>query len=293
MFQLQLDACNLEFKTWYTDTMKKLTETIEEIILQHGTRGMDRLRNHLKAGYCARAARFILANRGTVLIGTGFPVAGSFESDGPIGAIALYKVLVDLGYQPIFVCAPPLSKIMSRGFDTYEIPILSRDQSRKVVRKALKKLNPSIVVAVERPGITDNGRYYNMHGQDISAFTAKFDLFFDYAKCPRIAFGDGGNEIGMGNVREALTDMSVIPSVTSCDELVISTVSNWGVYGVIALMSHQLKQDLFDLFQPDAIAGYLLANGSVDGVTSRQELSEDGFPISVGVDIISQLRSLI
>ena len=270
--------------------MNALTEKIEEIILQHSARGMDRLRKHLKAGYCERAARLILDNRGTVLIGTGFPVAGSFESDGPIGAIALYQVLAHLSYQPIFVCAPPLSKIMSKGFDTYEIPILSQDQSKGVVRKALKKLNPSLVLSVERPGITDNGRYYNMHGDDISAFTAKFDLFFSYAKCPCIAFGDGGNEIGMGNVRDALADMKVIPSVTTCDELVISTVSNWGVYGVIALMSHQLKQDLFELFQPDAIAGYLLANGSVDGVTNRRELSEDGFPINVGIAIIAQLR---
>jgi hypothetical protein len=273
--------------------MTTLSDTIEGIILQQSSRGMDRLRKHLKAGYCERAARLIADNRGTVLIGTGFPVAGSFESDGPIGAIALYQVLTHLNYQPKFVCAPPLSKIMSKGFDTCEIPILSRDKSKKIVRKALKNLDPSLVVSVERPGVTENGRYYNMHGEDISAFTAKFDLFFKYAKCPYIAFGDGGNEIGMGNVREALAAMNIVPSVTPCDELVISTVSNWGVYGVIALMSHQLKKDLLNLIQPEAIAGYLLANGSVDGVTSRRELSEDGFPINVGVAIIRQLRDRI
>jgi hypothetical protein len=78
--------------------------------------------------------------------------------------------------------------------------------------------------------------------------------------------------------------------VTTCDELVISTVSNWGVYGVIALMGHELKKDLLDLIQTEAIAGDLLANGSVDGVTTRPELSEDGFPINVGVSIIQQLR---
>lgn len=270
--------------------MKSLTEIVEEIILQHGSRGMDGLRKHLKPGYCERAARLILANRGTVLIGTGFPVAGTFESDGPIGAIALYQVLTHLHYQPKFVCAPPLSKILSKNFNTCEIPISSWDKSKKMARNTLNNLDPSLVVSVERPGVTEDGHYYNMHGKDISAYTARYDLFFNYATCPTIAFGDGGNEIGMGNVHKILAGMNIIPSVTSCDELVISTVSNWGVYGVIALMSHRLKKDLLSLIQPEAIAGDLLVNGSVDGVTNRRELSEDGFPISVGVNIIQQLR---
>ncbi len=273
--------------------MDILSNSIEEIILRHNSRGMTRLRERLKSGYCQRAARLILDNRGVVLIGTGFPVAGSFESDGPIGAIALYQVLMHLDYQPIFVCAPPISKVLFKGFETYELPIVSWNESQKVAQKALKKLNPSLVVSVERPGVTQNGRYYNMHGKDITRFTAKFDLFFKYGNCPTIAFGDGGNEIGMGNVRDTLTAMDIFPSVTTCDELVISTVSNWGVYGVIALMSHHLKEDLFALIDPESIASYLVENGCVDGVTSRQELSEDGFPIAVGVSIINRLRNLI
>ena len=273
--------------------MNTLTEKIEEIILQHSTRGMDQVREHLKTGYCERAARLIMENRGTVLLGTGFPVAGSFESDGPIGAIALYQILSHLNYQPKFVCAPPLSKILSKRFDTCEIPILSWEKSKKMVRQILKKLNPSLIVSVERPGVTQDGRYYNMHAEDISDFTAKYDLFFNYATCATIAFGDGGNEIGMGNVQTILEDMGIIPSVTTCDELVISTVSNWGVYGVIALMGHELKKDLLNLIQTEAIAGDLLANGSVDGVTTRPELSEDGFPIDVGVEIVQQLREQV
>jgi hypothetical protein len=270
-----------------------LSNTVEEIVLGHDSRGMTLIRKHLKSGYCQRAARLILDNPGVILIGTGFPVAGSFESDGPIGAIALYQVLLRLNYQPVIVCAPPISKIMSRSFETYELPIVGWRESKKAVQRALEKLKPSLVVSVERPGVTENRRYYNMHGQDITKFTAKFDLFFKNGNCPTIAFGDGGNEIGMGNVRDALSTMKIVPSVTTCDELVISTVSNWGVYGVIALMSHHLKKDLFALINPEAIANYLVENGCVDGVTSRQELSEDGFPIAVGISMINQLRKII
>jgi len=270
-----------------------LSNTVEEIVLRHDSRGMTRIRKHLKSGYCQRATRLLLDNPGVILIGTGFPVAGSFESDGPIGAIALYQVLVHLNYQPTMVCAPPISKILSRSFETYELPIVGWNESKKAVQRAVEELKPSLVISVERAGVTQNGRYYNMHGKDITRFTAKFDLFFKYGNCPTIAFGDGGNEIGMGNVRDALSAMHIIPSTTTCDELVISTVSNWGVYGVIALMSHHLQKDLFALINPEAIANYLVENGCVDGVTNRQELSEDGFPIAVGISIINRLRNLI
>ena len=272
-----------------------LSEKIEEVILQHDTRGMKQLQNSLTPGYCARAAQLILDNKGVVIIGTGFPVSGSFESDGPIGAISLYHVLVDLGYEPVFACAPPISKILTQGYFTYELPLLGWNQSRPAIMKALGDLNPNLIISIERPGITADGRYYNMRREDITEFTAKFDLFFQESQCPCIAFGDGGNEIGMGNVIKALGTLKIdiIPSVTTCDELVIASVSNWGVYGVIAALCKLLKRNLFELMDPEHIANYLVANGCVDGVTNRKEASEDGFPIDISKTIIQQLRNLV
>ncbi len=273
--------------------MNSLSSQIEALLVQHGQRGMTRLRRHLRPGYCQRAAELFLANKGVVLIGTGFPVAGSFESDGPISAIALYHILTYLDCQPIFVCAPPISKTMARGFLTYEMPISDWKQSRAFVKKAVKELNPVLVVSVERPGVAADGRYYNMHRDDITHLVAKYDLFFENGNRPRIAFGDGGNEIGMGNLKNRFTAMNIIPSVTPCDELVISSVSNWGVYGVIGVMSQLLKEDLFKLVDPESIANFLVANGCVDGITHRPESTEDGFPLQIGISIIHQIRKLI
>ena len=132
-----------------------------------------------------------------------------------------------------------------------------------------------------------------MKREDITEFTAKFDLFFEECRCPSIAFGDGGNEIGMGNVLNALDDFDIIPSVTTCDELVIASVSNWGVYGVMAALSDLLNRDLFELIDPEPTANYLMANGCLDGVTKRRENSEDGFPIEISRSIIRQLRDLV
>jgi D-glutamate cyclase-like, C-terminal len=273
--------------------MDALSHHIEKIILQFNNRGMVPLSHKMPAGYCRRAARLIHTNKGTVLIGTGFPVKGSFETDGPIGAMAIYRVLEHLGYDPVFVCGPPLSRIFDDGIKTYEIPILEWQDSMPVVQEALDKLQPTLMLSVERPGITAEGYYCNMRGQDISAFTAKFDLFFDLGTCPTIAFGDGGNEIGMGNVQHLLTELPIKPSVTTCDELVIATVSNWGVYGVIAELSDLVGQDLFACFDPQSIVSYLMANGSLDGVTTEATPSEDGFPMAVGDQIIQQLRGAL
>jgi hypothetical protein len=273
--------------------LENLSEQIEDIILQHDNRGMRQLRPALTPGYCYRAARMILDNKGTVLIGTGFPVSGSFESDGPIGAIALYRVLARLNCEPVFACAPPISKILAQRFTTHELPLVDWEESKPVVMQALKELDPSLIISIERPGITADGCYYNMRKIDITDFTAKFDLFFQESKCPSIAFGDGGNEIGMGNVQKALDAMDIIPAITTCDELVIASVSNWGVYGVIAALCRLMEQDLFEDFDPATVADYLVANGCVDGVTTRKEPSEDGFPISVGMSIIQQLRDLV
>jgi hypothetical protein len=266
---------------------------IEDIILSHGKRGMDRIRNAVPAGYCGRAARLTLENRGRVLIGTGFPVGGSFETDGPIGAIALYRVLERLGHEPIFGCAPPISKVLAADFRTLEVPILSWEATVPVVESALADIRPALIVSIERPGVANDGRYYNMHGKDISDFLAKFDLFFDLCDCPTIGVGDGGNEIGMGNIITELAQLPIIPSVTPCDELVIATVSNWGVYGIIAAMSRDLHQDLFSLFEPTEIVRHLVERGAVDGKTGYAECSEDGFPLAVGLSIIAQLQETL
>ena len=266
---------------------------IEDIILSHGTRGMDRIRGAVPEGYCTRAAKLILNIQGCVLIGTGFPVGGSFETDGPIGAIALYRVLERLGHEPIFGCAPPISKVLAGGFRTLEVPILSWAATEPIVKSALADIRPALIVSIERPGVARDGHYYNMRGQDISDALAKFDLFFKLCGCSTIAVGDGGNEVGMGNVYAQVSQLNIIPSVTTCDELVIATVSNWGVYGIIAALSRKLDQDLFRHFDPVEIVRYLVDRGAVDGKTGYAECSEDGFPLAVGLTIIERLRALI
>jgi hypothetical protein len=131
-----------------------------------------------------------------------------------------------------------------------------------------------------------------MRGEDISDRCACFDNFLIFADCPSIAIGDGGNEIGMGNVQPALAALDIIPAVTRCDELLVADVSNWGALGLIAIIGYWQGVDLLGTLSPREILGYLCARGSVDGVTRENTLTEDGLAVEEGEHVLEALRAL-
>ncbi|MEH6593395.1 MAG: glutamate cyclase domain-containing protein, partial [Halioglobus sp.] len=144
-----------------------------------------------------------------------------------------------------------------------------------------------------RPGLAEDGCYYNMRGEDISARCAYFDPFMSLARCPTIAIGDGGNEIGMGNIRQAIAGLDINASVTECDELLVADVSNWGAYGIIAFLQLWSGKALLETIAPTKILAYLSARGSVDGVTRENTLTEDGLNAAQGRGVIDELLALI
>jgi hypothetical protein len=269
-----------------------LSQAIEELMVARNLRNMQVARAALPPYYYMRAAQHLRDIRGTVIIGTGFPVADTFETDGPLGAIALYNSLQTLGAQPLIACGPPLSDAIA---DNYRVlPLAARDLDAAGAEAAgrLAQLTPSAIIAIERPGLAADGRYYNMRGEDITSRCAFFDPFLTLASCPTIAIGDGGNEIGMGNIRAAIATLDIRAAVTGCDELLVADVSNWGAYGLIALLAKWSGRDLLADISPLEILDYLSARGSVDGVTRENTLTEDGLPASEGMRIIQELRIL-
>lgn len=270
----------------------QLSTAIEERLVAQNLRGMQSARAALKPGYCLRAARQLRDRRGTVLIGTGFPVAGTFETDGPVGAIALYDALQTLGAQPILVCGEPLSTALQQDYRVLALHRGDLASARDDARKQLQELQPEAIVSIERPGLAADGRYYNMRGEDITQHCVFFDPFMDGADCPTIAIGDGGNEIGMGNIADAIATLDIRGSTTCCDELLVADVSNWGAYGLIALLAYWAGSDLLAAVSPLAILDYLSAKGSVDGVTRENTPTEDGLDAAQGLQVIRDLRIL-
>lgn len=273
-------------------TSHAFDEAVEALLVTRNLRGMAGVRAGLSPGYVQRAARHLYRSQ-RVLIGTGFPVAGTFETDGPVGAIALYRSLEALGGQCWLVCAEPLCRALSADFRVLPLLAVTAEDAREEARSRLAETTPDAIVSIERPGRAADGAYYNMRGEDISAACGIFDPYLDQATCPTIAIGDGGNEIGMGKVADIIAKLDIIGSATTCDELLVADVSNWGAYGIIAYLSLWSGRDLLADIRPRETLAYLSSRGSVDGVSRENTLTEDGLDAAEGEALIAQLQQLI
>jgi hypothetical protein len=113
-----------------------------------------------------------------------------------------------------------------------------------------------------------------------------------------IGVGDGGNEIGMGNVRARLVResplMARIASVVRVDHLVVAGTSNWGAYGIVAGLS-RLSGHL--LLHTPAVERRLIeacvAAGAVDGLRRWSKPTVDGLDLDVHAGVVELLRRLI
>ena len=274
-------------------TEQELSQAIENRLVAQNLRHMQTAQAALTPGYYLRAANMLRGLDGRIIIGTGFPVGDSFETDGPVGAIALYDTLATLGAEPWLACAPPLSTALAPDYRVIELTANNLADGEREADKVLREVNPQAIISIERPGLAEDNLYYNMRGEDISARCAWFDPVLNQASCPTIAIGDGGNEIGMGNIREAIAGLDINGAVTGCDELLVADVSNWGAYGLIALLELWSGKKLLTALAPRDILSYLSERGSVDGVTRENTLTEDSLDAAEGEQLIRDLRNMI
>ena len=282
--------------------MPKIHPSIEDIILADDKRGISMLRKHLGENFCESAASFALAHQGNILILTGFYIlsAGSHETDGPPGAIAIGNALATLGNRVTYVTDihsnSCMSEITQRRANIIEFPIADIDTSKTLSRDILKSTKPDLIIAIERCGRTDTDLYLNMRGVNISDYTARLDYLLDI-HIPSIGIGDGGNEIGMGNLANNIPQILSLPDkpcVTTVDHLVISSVSNWGAYGLVTAMSQQTKQNLLPSIADDrSLIEMMVDLGAVDGTSGMSKYCVDNFDLDDNANILQQLHDLL
>ena len=116
----------------------------------------------------------------------------------------------------------------------------------------LDRVRPKALIAIERPGANEHGRYHAAKGFDFSDHCAKVDVLFEQAKTRgilTIGIGDGGNELGCALIRD--TVIQEVPYGKKCqcpcggtvvprfepDVLVMAAISNWGAYGIAAALA--------------------------------------------------------
>ena len=275
---------------------------IEDIIMSYSNRGMPILREHLPKNYCKESAEYILSwKKGVIFIATGFYVAGHAETDGPPGALILCLILKKLGYIPVILT----DKYCQNFFEKYDIKIIYMDikmeNENKInfIEKAINEYNPVGMISIERCGLNTENKYANMRNIDISEHTAEIDLFFSnyYNKIPTIGIGDGGNEIGMGNLEHIIKDnLNLVPCKIKVDKLIISSVSNWGGYGLAAYLCLLTKNKEFFETVEETVKNYIkyiISLGSVDGVTHENKEKVDGNDIDIELNIIRSLLKVI
>jgi hypothetical protein len=162
-------------------------------------------------------------------------------------------------------------------------------------REMLARYGPALLISIERCGRTADGHYLNMRGLDVSMETAQVDFLFD-GTVPSVGIGDGGNEIGMGNVAGAVAACGKLvsdPCVTTVNRLVIASVSNWGGYGLVAALSSLAKRDLLPSIEDEQrLVARTAALGAVDGTTGESDGKVDGFEPGVTAEILGDLRRL-
>ena len=271
-------------------------ESIEDIVLRHSGRGMDILRGYKSDRYAEKAAQTILGwEKGRVFLTTGFFVAGFAETDGPVGTLFLAKALRKLGYEPVI-----LTDEFCKGFfesEGIQVLYMPFDADLDWCMKQLGTYTPVGLISIERCGENAAREYANMRGVSITDKTAAADLFFRIALgiVPTIGVGDGGNEIGMGNVAGIIEEkLSLKPCVVTVDQLVIATVSNWGAYAIIAYLERLSGVKVFmDFEDAKAFIKKTVEMGSVDGVLKKPIVSVDGFGMEIEKEIIDSLGAAI
>ena len=273
--------------------------TIEDIILDRDRRGISHLRPHLPSDYATQAAQLILDNPGTAIVVTGFYIldAGFAETDGPPGAVVIGSALNQLGYNVVHVTDRYATEIMDKTGGDYssvvDFPITDDDASAAFARDLISELNPSVLIAIERCGLTDEGKYRNMRGRDITDYNARIDHLF-HSDVPSVGIGDGGNEIGMGNLAEEVTQVESlvkIPCVTQTSKLMLASVSNWGGYGLAAALSALSGRNLLPSIEEEQqLLRDTVDLGAVDGMSAKQEYKVDGFTIEENSQALQALH---
>jgi len=183
------------------------------------------------------------------------------ETDGLTGSVHLAAGLKHAGIPALIVTDTPCAgavqaaaRPIPENIDVRVVPV--SESAVLELQKDLEKIARPVThfVAIERVGPGPDGKPHREHGWDMTEDTAPLHLMFDAAKNGKpwttIGIGDGGNEIGMGNlpyeiVNKNIPNGSIVACTTRCDHLLVCGVSTWGGLGLLAAVA-LLRPDLKD-----------------------------------------------
>jgi hypothetical protein len=265
-----------------------------------------------------------------VLIFTGWPsrswlIKGLTETDGPVGAAVLARVIEQsLRAVPILVMESSLkvfgeTALRAAGLIVSDLETALRSKpgppsaavgavidfptdwqkAREQAGDFLARISPGALIAVELPGANAEGLYHNVTARQVpSELVIKADVLFEEARQAGIAtigIGDGGNELGMGNVRDAvaahLHQGSKIAPSTEVDVLIASSISNWGACGLAAMLASLAgKPEILREVDLVRITERVTDAGAIDGLTAYVDPKNDGTSHAINTALMDFLH---
>ncbi|MFH7025413.1 MAG: DUF4392 domain-containing protein [Heteroscytonema crispum UTEX LB 1556] len=306
----------------YTQEILKKIAQLETICGRDVGRGIEPLFQVAKGGLLGAARAIAEHYSPHVAIITGFflpdgnPPAP--ETDGLIGCAQLAAGLNRAGI-PVRIVTDDLCinavKTAVVAADAASIPfdivpvekVRSHQQSVAALLNLWESTEPPVshVISIERAGPGADGIIRNMRGQDITAHTPPLHLLFGSNKIISVGIGDGGNELGMGNIPFEIISQNIrygekIACITKSDHLIVCGVSNWGATGLLTALS---------LLRPDWKAAIVLGlntdielqilkttvkhGPAVDGIKGVQSLSVDNLPWEIHAQMLRELTQLM
>ncbi len=278
---------------------------------------------------CAAAARRLeaaLHPGAGVLLLTGAGAAPSLpqgETDGPLGAAVLSRGLVlAFGVRPFLVAEARFRRPIVAALNA--LANGSRDAAwRQAVRYARfpvrgdsaglaaaslwDRVKPAAVISIERLGPNSLGITHNAIGEDVTVAHGGVEALFALARRRRvltIGVGDRGNELGFGRIMTPRLKIPAMSRPCACpchssiacavpaELVVVSSVSNWGAYAMVAGLALRLG-DARLLHHPMDEARMLKAcvlAGARDGLSGQRGLTVDGLPLGMQRTVVTLLR---
>ena len=293
------------------NVLSQLTDIESVITVDPGQRGLQHL---LIPGEFTKVCLDLSTRAKTVGILLGFPIFDTEpveENDGVAGAIYLARALNALDVEVYFIVdeganrlTDCLSKCKSKGFVHQNNPFIQVGANTEGLAD-ISEGQFTHLIAIERPSPAADGKYYTMRARDISHSVGSMAEIFRQAEqdpnITTIGIGDGGNELGMGKVRESVKSnipngQTIAADVTS-DYLISCGVSNWGgqavaagLYALQACPVHsRYRRRAIGVHKPPPLDDLLLNPerdlelhqwltelGFRDGCSGKNELSVDG-----------------
>ena len=253
------------------------------------------------------------------------------ETDGPMGAAAVARaVTLGLGAKPVMVgeernmpstieCTEAAGLMVvddelfsQRGGVALAVNFpLGAEAGKKAAADLLARFKPTAIVFVEKGGPNEKGVFHSIMGTgrpdtDMANAHLLAEMAMEQGVLT-IGIGDGGNEIGCGNIIEAVWKVQPygrkcqcpcgagVATVAKCDHLIFCAVSNWGGYALAAALGGLLDKPslLHDVEMEHQLLYASLRGGALDGAYATLIPYVDGTNAAVQTSIVTILHQIV